>query len=237
MLKGALDLRPIAILEEILRRHPEMDPGVRRTLERSGTGERSTARSERSSSVNSRCQDSLGFLTSPTWAIWVSWSPVRPSIIGFITSGWRSRAGSTCASCSAARALWHWRRASRMRSAQAHSGTTFPINALAPSDGRVTLLRCLDSLTSAHAVTYVRIAFALYGSLDVKRKNVPQAGEWRKTATASTERHFSLAFSRIVRGSGRIFRFVFPLYVTRLRAERYGSKRCALGVGACSISG
>jgi hypothetical protein len=34
MLKAAPGLRPIAILEEILRRHPEIDPGVRRTLER-----------------------------------------------------------------------------------------------------------------------------------------------------------------------------------------------------------
>ena len=34
MLQVAPGLRPIAILEEILRRHAEIDPGVRRTLER-----------------------------------------------------------------------------------------------------------------------------------------------------------------------------------------------------------
>ena len=34
MLQVAPGLRPIAVLEEILRRHPEIDPGVRRTLER-----------------------------------------------------------------------------------------------------------------------------------------------------------------------------------------------------------
>jgi hypothetical protein len=34
MLLAAPGLRPIAILEEILRRHPEIGPGVRRTLER-----------------------------------------------------------------------------------------------------------------------------------------------------------------------------------------------------------
>ena len=34
MLLVAPGLRPIAILEEILRRHPEIDPGVRLTLER-----------------------------------------------------------------------------------------------------------------------------------------------------------------------------------------------------------
>ena len=34
MIEAAPDLRPVAIFEELLRRHPEMAPGVRRTLER-----------------------------------------------------------------------------------------------------------------------------------------------------------------------------------------------------------
>ena len=34
MLEAAPDLRPVAIFEELLRRHPELAPGVRRTLER-----------------------------------------------------------------------------------------------------------------------------------------------------------------------------------------------------------
>src|ERR1700751_3817840 len=34
LLKDAPGLRPIAIFDEIRRRHPEIDPGVRRTLER-----------------------------------------------------------------------------------------------------------------------------------------------------------------------------------------------------------
>src|SRR3974390_680230 len=34
MLEAAPDLRPIAIFEELLRRHPEIAAGVRRTLER-----------------------------------------------------------------------------------------------------------------------------------------------------------------------------------------------------------
>ena len=34
MLKAAPDLRAVAIFEEILRRHPEIAPGIRRTLER-----------------------------------------------------------------------------------------------------------------------------------------------------------------------------------------------------------
>ncbi len=34
MLEAAPDLRPVAIFEELLRRHPEIAPGVRRTLER-----------------------------------------------------------------------------------------------------------------------------------------------------------------------------------------------------------
>ena len=34
MLRGAPALRPVAIFEELLRRHPQLSPGVRRTLER-----------------------------------------------------------------------------------------------------------------------------------------------------------------------------------------------------------
>jgi len=34
MLKGAPGVRPVAIFEEILRRHPELGTGIRRTLER-----------------------------------------------------------------------------------------------------------------------------------------------------------------------------------------------------------
>ena len=34
LLKSAPDPRPVAIFDEIRRRHPEIDPGVRRTLER-----------------------------------------------------------------------------------------------------------------------------------------------------------------------------------------------------------
>ena len=34
MLEEAPDLRPVAVFEELTRRHPELAPGVRRTLER-----------------------------------------------------------------------------------------------------------------------------------------------------------------------------------------------------------
>lgn len=34
MLKAAPGVRPVAIFEEILRRHPELGAGIRRTLER-----------------------------------------------------------------------------------------------------------------------------------------------------------------------------------------------------------
>ena len=34
LLKEAPGLRPVAIFEEMLRRHPELSPGIRRTLER-----------------------------------------------------------------------------------------------------------------------------------------------------------------------------------------------------------
>ena len=34
MLEQAPGLRPVAVYEELIRRHPELGPGVRRTLER-----------------------------------------------------------------------------------------------------------------------------------------------------------------------------------------------------------
>lgn len=34
MLEASPGLRPVAVLEELLRRHPELGPGIRRTLER-----------------------------------------------------------------------------------------------------------------------------------------------------------------------------------------------------------
>ncbi len=34
MLKGDSGIRAFGVFEELMRRHPELDPGVRRTLER-----------------------------------------------------------------------------------------------------------------------------------------------------------------------------------------------------------
>lgn len=34
MLRAAPGLRPVAVYEEMLRRHPDLEPGIRRTLER-----------------------------------------------------------------------------------------------------------------------------------------------------------------------------------------------------------
>ena len=48
----------------------------------------------------------LGLSHLTDMGILASWSPVNTSIIGSITSGWRSRAGSTRIWCSVARALW-----------------------------------------------------------------------------------------------------------------------------------
>ena len=48
MLEASPGLRPVAILEELLRRHPELGAGIRRTLERRiRHGERCTAPSAR----------------------------------------------------------------------------------------------------------------------------------------------------------------------------------------------
>ena len=34
MLQSSVGIRPVAVYEEVMRRHPKLDPGIRRTLER-----------------------------------------------------------------------------------------------------------------------------------------------------------------------------------------------------------
>jgi hypothetical protein len=90
LLKSAPGLRPVAIFDEIRRRHPELGTGIRRTLERRIRTWRALNGAERdvvfrSSGRNPR---RVGWVCpiSPTWAITASVSPVCRSITGFITS-------------------------------------------------------------------------------------------------------------------------------------------------------
>ena len=113
---GAAGHPAVAIFEEIRRRHPEIGPGVRRTLERRIRAWRA---------VNGPEQDVIfrqehppvgsAFPISPTWASSASASLGSRSIIGSTISGWRSPASSTDMSSLAARASLRWRRACRTR--------------------------------------------------------------------------------------------------------------------------
>ena len=70
LLKAAPGLRPIAIFEEIMRRHPELGAGsVALWSAGSDPGEPSTARSRRSFSGRSTSPVGPGYPTSPTWPI------------------------------------------------------------------------------------------------------------------------------------------------------------------------
>jgi hypothetical protein len=89
MFKAAPGLRPIAIFEETLRRHPELGAGIRRTLERRIRFWRAIHGKEQevifrqtTKWVRSACP------TSPTWANWASPSRACRSIIASTTSGW-----------------------------------------------------------------------------------------------------------------------------------------------------
>lgn len=66
LLRASPGLRPIALYEEMPRRHPGLGAGIRRTLERRS---RAWARSARSSSARTIRRDSKACRTSPTWAI------------------------------------------------------------------------------------------------------------------------------------------------------------------------
>ncbi len=57
MLKAAPGLRPVGIFEELQRRHPDLAPGVRRTLERRIRGWRSLHGPEQGKRTSSYCME------------------------------------------------------------------------------------------------------------------------------------------------------------------------------------
>src|SRR5262249_29825636 len=107
LLKNTPGLRPVAIFDELRRRHPEIGASIRRTLER---------RTRAWRALNGAEQDVIFRQEPPPGRLGLSdftdmggrgVSRCR-SIIGFITSDWPSRAGNTLMSCSAGRASWRW---------------------------------------------------------------------------------------------------------------------------------
>jgi hypothetical protein len=94
LLQSTPGLRPIAIFDEIRRRHPEIGTGIRRTLERRiPPGGHSTVLSGTSFSGRSMRRAGSVCPISPTCAIAASASLARRSITASTTFGWPSRAG------------------------------------------------------------------------------------------------------------------------------------------------
>src|SRR6266852_8514204 len=93
ILKAAPGIRAIAVLEELRRRHPEISPGIRRTLERRMRGWRALAGPEQD--VIFRQEHEPGRLGlsdfTDTSALGVT---VAGVVLGHIIFGWRSRASS-----------------------------------------------------------------------------------------------------------------------------------------------
>ena len=72
MIKAAPGVRPVAIFEEMLRRHPELGAGIRRTPERRiRAWRRSTARSRRLSFARPMKPARLGLVTLADHGLWI----------------------------------------------------------------------------------------------------------------------------------------------------------------------
>src|SRR5882762_8726538 len=116
LLKSVPGLRPVAIFDEIRRRHPEIGAGVRRTLERRIRGWRALNGAEQD--VIFRQEHPPGrlglsdFTDMGDHGVSIAGTPLDHRLYHFRLA---FRAGSMLMSCSAVRASWHWPRACRMR--------------------------------------------------------------------------------------------------------------------------
>lgn len=94
ILKAAPGIRAIGVLDELCRRHPDLNPNIRRTLERRITAWRALDGPERDviTSARSMSPGVSACRTSPTPVRCASPLHVLRSITGSITTGWRSPA-------------------------------------------------------------------------------------------------------------------------------------------------
>jgi len=114
MLEADPGLRPIAIFEEIIRRHPELGHGIRRTMERRIPRLACLARGRTRGDLRQTHEPGrMGlsdFTNMDALAITISGVPLDHASI---TSALSTRASNTPTSCSVAKVLWLWQRASR----------------------------------------------------------------------------------------------------------------------------
>ena len=116
ILKASPAIRVIGVLEELRRRHPDLNPNIRRTLERRILAWRALHGPEQEVIFRQTHEPGRWDCpTSPTPAVSPSPSPGSRSITGSITFGSSSPASNTLTSCSAAKASRPWPRACRTR--------------------------------------------------------------------------------------------------------------------------
>ena len=116
MLEAAPALRSVAIFEELQRLHSDLAPGVRRTLERRIQAWRALHGATRDvifRRVHEPGQMALSDFTDMA-ALGVTVAGVLLDH-RLYTSAWRAAASGTPMSCLAARAMWRWLKACRMR--------------------------------------------------------------------------------------------------------------------------
>ena len=117
LLKAAPGLRPIAVLEELLRRHPPRSAPAcaARWSVVSGPGVRTTDAEREVIFRQDHPPGQQGLSDFTDMASLASSSPARRSLIASITSSWRIPLGSMPRWCSAARATRRWLAACRTR--------------------------------------------------------------------------------------------------------------------------
>jgi hypothetical protein len=94
LLKAAPGVRPVAVFEEVMRRHPELAPGVRRTLERRIRGWRAIHGEQRNVVFR---QSMSPVAWGCRWIAWPARWPASHWTTASITSALPARASSMCA--------------------------------------------------------------------------------------------------------------------------------------------
>src|SRR4051794_8005538 len=120
ILKSAPGLRPVAVFEEMLRRHPDLGTGIRRTLERRIRAWRAIHGEEQEvifRQIHEPGQLGLSdFTDMGELGVTIAGAPLDHRLYHFRSSVWPIAASSMLTSCLAARASLPWPKACRMPS-------------------------------------------------------------------------------------------------------------------------
>ena len=133
ILENSPGIRPIGVFEALMQRHPDLDPGVRRTLERRIRAWRAEHGPEREVIFRQKHEPGHRGLSDFTHmgslGVSVAGQPLDHMLY---TSAWPARASPMPGWCSAARASRRWRRSFPTPAASAAGSTRQPISGLDP---------------------------------------------------------------------------------------------------------